>query len=1170
MSLVRRLFHGFLLELLIGYSPLLAANYYVAPGGSNGNSGTSSGQAWATLQYAANRVGPGDTVNVLPGNYIGFDLRTSGVAGAPIRFHAQPGVVINQVNPVTTRDGINIENASHIVIDGFTLNSPSSTTRAGIRVVGDGFGFEDGQFSEFVSIRNNTTTNWGKWGILSGFSHDLLIENNRTSGSVDEHGIYVSNSGDRPIIRGNIVFGNRANGIHMNGDLFTGDPDVSPDVDGIISSPRVENNIIYGNGAGGGSAINGDGVVDARIVNNLLYANQASGISLYRIDGGSPSTGGEIINNTIINASNARWVINLRDGSTGATIFNNILFNLNGSSLRGSIGAFDGSHQGLKSDYNLVDPRFSMVEGNSSINLATWTAGTGNDQHSLALTLAQMQALFSDYGSQDLTLAGSSVARDFGVASLINGSAVFAPQEDLLGAQRPMGSRFDAGAYEYFVSPPSDCDFNGDGICSAVDLNQLLALGPIAAGVSANGNELFDLDGNGTINMQDNNLWLALAAAENGFASPYKPGDANLDGRVDGSDFGLWNAHKFTPSLRWDYGNFNGDAVTDGSDFSLWNANKFTASDGILVPEPRRFSSWLAVCSLVMVCLISRTFGVEPIRPESTRATWIPGALGIRSAILRLGENRVKGTTLLIYATPNGNTVEQTFGCRAAPGLDFHFDIQHVGAQTCHYQELIPESNVVLAVVQAPNLSWPNFLRERPRKELVRTLVDSLADLCHANQVILSGHSGGGAFLFAYIDAHDTLPDRLQRIIFLDANYAYDESMRHGEKIITWLQRKEANTCVVIAYDDREIELNGKKVVGPTGGTYRASQRMLNFLRSKGEVIESQEGPFQCQCCSGLNDQLQLYVHRNPENKILHTALVGEMNGLLHGLTVHSHLRETWGSFGGPRAYTRFVRDAPLEASELANATISREAVPRHLSLPPRKEGALLGSEVAAKLTILSGHEREQAIVDEITSGNIPDFLRDLVPICFPWMSELGKIVLVTCHVTSDYLAIGSNTDWIRIPMTPQSARQIAEACDGALISTRISDYIYSAATTRLVPVPLSVRRESVETFVRHHRLIELQLDGVPTRELVCGAKKDVVWDSSQPGNPKNVTLYGWHYPDGDRIQPRYAGHSATYVDYSHGIRLMDGHLIVDGKEFRVEAVRQDPNLKGILIADEK
>jgi len=93
----------------------------------------------------------------------------------------------------------------------------------------------------------------GTWGIFTGFSYNILIENNNCSNSQDEHGIYHSNSGDYPIIRGNTCHHNNGCGIHMNGDISMGD-------DGIISYALVEGNTIYENGFDGGSGINGDGV----------------------------------------------------------------------------------------------------------------------------------------------------------------------------------------------------------------------------------------------------------------------------------------------------------------------------------------------------------------------------------------------------------------------------------------------------------------------------------------------------------------------------------------------------------------------------------------------------------------------------------------------------------------------------------------------------------------------------------------------------------------------------------------------------------------------------------------------------------------------------------------------------------------------------------------------
>ena len=65
------------------------------------------------------------------------------------------------------------------------------------------------------------------------------------------------------------------------------------------------------------------------------------------------------------------------------------------------------------------------------------------------------------------------------------------------------------------------------------------------------------------------------------------PGDANLDGTVDGQDFVIWNTNKFSGGKSWETGDFNGDGTVDGQDFVVWNSNKFTSVDEIVaVPEP--------------------------------------------------------------------------------------------------------------------------------------------------------------------------------------------------------------------------------------------------------------------------------------------------------------------------------------------------------------------------------------------------------------------------------------------------------------------------------------------------------------------------------------------------------------------------------------------------------
>ncbi|RIK76781.1 MAG: hypothetical protein DCC68_18650 [Planctomycetota bacterium] len=412
------------LESLEQRDLLAGDHFYVSPTGDDSAAGTEAAP-WLTLQKAANTVTAGDTVTVKPGTYVGFDLRTDGTAAEPITFSAEPGAVINQRN-ARTPDGINLEGADYIVIEGFTL---LGLPRAGIRAV----------LNEHVTIRNNRADQNGRWGIFTGFSDDLLIENNETSRSVEEHGIYASNSGDRPVIRGNTIWGNYGNGIHLNGDESQGG-------DGIISGALVENNVIFENGPGGGSGINGDGLQSSTIRNNLLYDNHASGISLYQIDGAEGAKNNVVVNNTIVQASNGRWALNIQGPSTGNRVYNNILYNYH--SFRGSIDIDPDALPGFASDYNVVMNRFTTDDSATRLTLAQWQAQTGQDLHSVVATPAQ---LFVDAAGDDYELTTTSPAVNAGTSTM-------APTVDLVGTTRPSGGAWDIGAYEFSTgdtTPPA-------------------------------------------------------------------------------------------------------------------------------------------------------------------------------------------------------------------------------------------------------------------------------------------------------------------------------------------------------------------------------------------------------------------------------------------------------------------------------------------------------------------------------------------------------------------------------------------------------------------------------------------------------------------------------------------------------------------------------------------
>lgn len=402
---------------------VMANTYYVTNEGKNTNIGD-AGHPWETIQFAAEHISQGDTVIVLAGEYDGFYLSASGTESNPIVFQASTGAKIIRKNP-TTDDGINLEGANYVIIDGFEIsNNEKTISRAGIRSV----------TNEGVIIRNNTIDGMGRWGIFTGFSENILIENNSCSNSQDEHGIYFSNSADNPVIRNNICFNNNSCGIHMNGDVSMGD-------DGIISNALIEGNIIYNNGTAGGSGINCDGAQSSLIRNNLLYNNHSSGISLYKIDGAEGAKNNLVINNTIVVASDGRWALNINTGSPGNTILNNILFN--NHAYRGSISIDQESLVNFACNYNIVTNWFTLDGGDTRLTLAQWQESTSQDKNS---ALSSPDDIFENIPGDNYRLKPGCIAVD-------KGTSDHAPTYDIDKNNRPSGNGIDIGAYESGGSP---------------------------------------------------------------------------------------------------------------------------------------------------------------------------------------------------------------------------------------------------------------------------------------------------------------------------------------------------------------------------------------------------------------------------------------------------------------------------------------------------------------------------------------------------------------------------------------------------------------------------------------------------------------------------------------------------------------------------------------------
>jgi hypothetical protein len=234
--------------------------------------------------------------------------------------------------------------------------------------------------------------------------------------------------------------------------------------------------------------------------------------------------------------------------------------------------------------------------------------------------------------------------------------------------------------------------------------------------------------------------------------------------------------------------------------------------------------------------------------------------------------------------------------------------------------------------------------------------------------------------------------------------------------------------------------------------------------------------------------------------------------------------------------------------------------------VPDRPGDAPSGSEFARSVAALSGPARDAAILAQVLRGNLPDFLRHLVPVT---LRAPGSGRTLTVCVLPDYLAIGSDRDFVFVPMGLEAALDIAERLGFELPTPRIVDAVYDEAAVHLRPQPLPAGNEmrSTSYFVRHNEMISEQrtAESAPLGALTSGHKKDLVLTNRLWQIPGRVAIYGWHRAAGQPIQPLSTVHGARYADYSHGLRLVSNVVYLDGMPRKITDVLGEPALAGLL-----
>jgi parallel beta-helix repeat protein len=283
----------------------------------------------------------------------------------------------------------------------------------------------------------------------------FAIEDCEAFGSTIEHGIYVANSGDDNVIRGNRVHDNAGNGIHINGDPEMGG-------DGVISRALVENNRIWENGKKGGSALSIMHVQDSLFRNNLMYNNYAAGIVLFWYAGKEDeqsSKNNRVYNNTVFfRPGEGRSCLLLRKTATGNNVRNNLFV----GGKRGVVYVEPSCMSGMRCDYNLVanyegqrlfgdaeeEPTAELVKEFAKQGMTIGTSGgvtiptsdwkmRGLDVNSCLDRMPE----FVDAGKGDFRLAKGS-------AGIGAGTPISDVPTDIEGTPRPKMGPVDCGCYQ--------------------------------------------------------------------------------------------------------------------------------------------------------------------------------------------------------------------------------------------------------------------------------------------------------------------------------------------------------------------------------------------------------------------------------------------------------------------------------------------------------------------------------------------------------------------------------------------------------------------------------------------------------------------------------------------------------------------------------------------------
>jgi len=310
--------------------------------------------------------------------------------------------------------------------------------------------------------------------------------------------------------------------------------------------------------------------------------------------------------------------------------------------------------------------------------------------------------------------------------------------------------------------------------------------------------------------------------------------------------------------------------------------------------------------SIFLFALSLPGFIEDGINGEQTRSFVWGGDVNVH--INAPGKDSLKAdkeTIIIFYACPAGNTIPRTIGKQMEAGDDWHYDIQHIGAQTRFLRETLKDKNVIVVYLQPANLAWQAYDDNHPDDylELIQQMVqDILRPFIQFNyKVTLNGHSAGGSWVLRYLQGVDNIPQWIDRIAFIDSDYNYKYDAEHYDSLFTeFLLKRDSSYLCVMAYNDSIALYQGKSFVSPQGGTWWNTRYMKKRLSKYFNFMADNDESFQRYI--DLGGRFQILLKENPTQAILHTIQIYR-NGFIHSMLSGTEYENVGYRYYGEPAY---------------------------------------------------------------------------------------------------------------------------------------------------------------------------------------------------------------------------------------------------------------------------